>query len=365
MIGKDRKISSPNSWPFSITAPSPPHFPTPLCLSLTTHTLPLPSASPLTTVDVARAYGKGIEAIKNQRTSRTVSDLFWTTHTSPSLDDRHTLLLLRCHSRTAPRAPTARKWKLSMLTIGSEGGTEAGEAMRWKRCWPCIAPSSERSLCTPALPHTDRSSAAPSTALDSRRKGFEDETIGEGSLRRERVAEEVEVGGWWRVGCVFEKEGEKSELDDSPPAHLSACVRCERRRSVSLCVALADDTAPARSLSPHSLPKPSSAALEGRTSLLLGELKERSTSEHCGVQTDRQNIDTADLATCYASPQSLASCATHITSSPSLTARMDGCCQATERTAVDTVVPVESTADEQNQPQTMTVLLRMIEIGGC
>ncbi|KAK2955275.1 hypothetical protein BLNAU_9827 [Blattamonas nauphoetae] len=36
---------------------------------------------------------------------------------SPSLDGRHTLLLLSRHSRTAP---TARKWKLSMLTISSE-----------------------------------------------------------------------------------------------------------------------------------------------------------------------------------------------------------------------------------------------------
>ncbi|KAK2945994.1 hypothetical protein BLNAU_19070 [Blattamonas nauphoetae] len=58
-IGKDRKLLSPNSWPFSILAPSRhtpshsplplphhPHPPTPLCLSLTTHTLPLPSASP-------------------------------------------------------------------------------------------------------------------------------------------------------------------------------------------------------------------------------------------------------------------------------------------------------------------------------
>ncbi|KAK2956928.1 hypothetical protein BLNAU_8003 [Blattamonas nauphoetae] len=35
---------------------------------------------------------------------------------SPSLDGRHSLLLLRRLSRTAP---TARKWKLSMLTIGS------------------------------------------------------------------------------------------------------------------------------------------------------------------------------------------------------------------------------------------------------
>ncbi|KAK2956926.1 hypothetical protein BLNAU_8001 [Blattamonas nauphoetae] len=85
----------------------------------------------------------GIEAYKNQRTIRTVSDLFWTTNTvcvsfllaltsphgfvcrndwnslsprTPSLDGRHTLLLLRRHSRTAPTAP---KWKLSMLTIGS------------------------------------------------------------------------------------------------------------------------------------------------------------------------------------------------------------------------------------------------------
>ncbi|KAK2956989.1 hypothetical protein BLNAU_8064 [Blattamonas nauphoetae] len=130
---------------------------------------------------------------------------------------RHTLLLFRHHSRTAP---TVRKWKLSMLTIGSgssslsnadampfpngststiivgcsedhknrgtcsytpstrsslsplskreeEGGTEAREAMRSKRCRTCIAPSSERSLCTPAPPHTDRSSASPSTGLDS------------------------------------------------------------------------------------------------------------------------------------------------------------------------------------------------------
>ncbi|KAK2950347.1 hypothetical protein BLNAU_14682 [Blattamonas nauphoetae] len=34
------------SKPFSIPLPHHPHLPTPLCLSLTTHTLPLPSASP-------------------------------------------------------------------------------------------------------------------------------------------------------------------------------------------------------------------------------------------------------------------------------------------------------------------------------
>ncbi|KAK2957004.1 hypothetical protein BLNAU_8079 [Blattamonas nauphoetae] len=55
-------------------------------------------------------------------------------------------------------------------------------------------------------------------------------------------------------------------------------------------------------LSPHSSPNPSSAAPEGRTRLLLADLRESRTSEHCGVQTDRQNIDTADLATCHAVP---------------------------------------------------------------
>ncbi|KAK2956988.1 hypothetical protein BLNAU_8063 [Blattamonas nauphoetae] len=62
--------------------------------------------------------------------------------------------------------------KHSLLTLPlskreEEGGTEAREAMRSKRCRTCIAPSSERSLCTPAPPHTDRSSASPSTGLDS------------------------------------------------------------------------------------------------------------------------------------------------------------------------------------------------------
>ncbi|KAK2953870.1 hypothetical protein BLNAU_11130 [Blattamonas nauphoetae] len=58
-IRKDRKVLSPNSWPFSIPVHSPPtpslsplplphhpHPPSPPCLSLTTHTLPLHSASP-------------------------------------------------------------------------------------------------------------------------------------------------------------------------------------------------------------------------------------------------------------------------------------------------------------------------------
>ncbi|KAK2956998.1 hypothetical protein BLNAU_8073 [Blattamonas nauphoetae] len=62
-----------------------------------------------------------IETDKHQRTCRTFCDFFRTTDTilsrqSPTLDGRHTLLLLRRHSRTAPTAP---KWKLSMLTVGS------------------------------------------------------------------------------------------------------------------------------------------------------------------------------------------------------------------------------------------------------
>ncbi|KAK2945971.1 hypothetical protein BLNAU_19115 [Blattamonas nauphoetae] len=106
---KDRKMSLPNSWPFSILALSPatpshsplplphhqahrptplclshstntlplpsaslspptpslfplplphhPHPPTPLCLSLTTHALPLPSASPIPTLGLVHADG--------------------------------------------------------------------------------------------------------------------------------------------------------------------------------------------------------------------------------------------------------------------------------------------------------------------
>ncbi|KAK2956999.1 hypothetical protein BLNAU_8074 [Blattamonas nauphoetae] len=111
-------------------------------------------------------------------------------------------------------------------------------------------------------------------------------------------------GGWMfvregrRVRRRLERgRGRESEVDDSPPAHLSACVRSERRSLVSLCVTLDDDTAPAHQLSPHSSPNKAPVALEGMTRLLLTDLSGSGTSEHCGVEADRQNIDTADLAT--------------------------------------------------------------------
>ncbi|KAK2959118.1 hypothetical protein BLNAU_5913 [Blattamonas nauphoetae] len=168
-------------------------------------------------------------------------------------------------------------------------------------------------------------------------------------------------GGWM---CVREGRrvrrrsergrGRESEVDDSPPAHLSACVRCGRRSSVSLCVALADDTTTDHPLSPHSSPNQTPTAPEGRTRLLLADLRESRTSEHCGVQTDRQNIDTADLATCHAvsAVAGVLGDTHHIV----LFAHcMDGCCLVTGRTAGGTVVPVDSTA-AADQKLTMTVL---------
>ncbi|KAK2955272.1 hypothetical protein BLNAU_9824 [Blattamonas nauphoetae] len=70
-------------------------------------------------------------------------------------------------------------------------------------------------------------------------------------------------------------------------------------------------------------------------------------------QTDRTSTQpTSRLATL--SPQSLEFWATHITSSASFTACMDGCCLETGRAAVDTEVPVESpAAPEQTQQVTV------------
>ncbi|KAK2958138.1 hypothetical protein BLNAU_6842 [Blattamonas nauphoetae] len=72
-----------------------------------------------------------------------------------------------------------------------------------------------------------------------------------------------------------------------------------RRNSVSLFVPLDDDTLTDHPLSPHSFPKPPPAALEKRTRLPLADVSRRGTSEHNGVQTDKQNTNTVGLASCH------------------------------------------------------------------
>ncbi|KAK2957565.1 hypothetical protein BLNAU_7464 [Blattamonas nauphoetae] len=60
---------------------------------------------------------------------------------------------------------------------------------------------------------------------------------------------------------------------NSSPAHLSAFIRNGTRNFASLFVSLADDTATDDTLSPHSSPMSTTAAFEGRTRLLLTDLR--------------------------------------------------------------------------------------------
>ncbi|KAK2954141.1 hypothetical protein BLNAU_10958 [Blattamonas nauphoetae] len=68
------------------------------------------------------------------------------------------------------------------------------------------------------------------------------------------------------------------KIHESHSPHLTACVRRGRRSSVSLFIPLDDDTPPTHPLSPHSSANPTTATIEGRTRLLLTDLREAAHS---------------------------------------------------------------------------------------